>query len=261
MPGLVHGTDLLESLFERNPSVFNNTHPDTLEPTPEDVGQFTNDLEAINAVLNVPKEQASGELAYLIHNLVADDNVGALQKLNFNSDDYLAKSYASGIANAAAFYCDPFSASEPPTEISTSYGSYLIGKVKATRAITVGNSGNLDPVSALEDYLYAVNESIPINIITRENEILKLQSKFKIGPQIGLSLVAFGDAMMKCAQTEPQRASEYSNLARAAYTSSGFAKTVYVSEKLKSVGELPQANVLADRPEQKPLVISPRHIM
>lgn len=111
--------------------------------------------------------------------------------------------------------------------------------IMATRNILVKGVLVPDRVSALENYISAFEKQIKADIVELDAGEIVTKHWFSFSPDVGLGLVGFGDAMLEAAQTEPQRAPEYLDLAKRAYRSSGYGNTLYVGNKLLGIGDLP----------------------
>lgn len=152
--------------------------------------------------------------------------------------------YASGHGNAAILFHNP-SMSTPeagdPRKIhlqGVGYWEFSKQLIKGEKILIDGKFTH-DPVSALLLYLDRIEQGIREEIVSLESGKVTPRHSVNYAPYVGLSLVGLGDALLKIAQTDKQRAAEYLELAKRAYKSSGFEDTLYVGRKLMAIGELP----------------------
>src|SRR3989344_9304973 len=80
------------------------------------------------------------------------------------------------------------------------------------------------PEIAFGTYLDAVDELVN-GFIAEDKGELVFKDMFYRGPDVGLSLVGSGDALLKVADADPENSEAYFALAERSYQSSGFEKT------------------------------------
>lgn len=151
--------------------------------------------------------------------------------------------YASGQGNAASLFLNPSRTGyEPAERIWSVHGNLSISEtpIRPTRKIVIPEGRvAYDPASALEVYLDRTEGKIGEGVARLEGDGVVPLGLFYAGPDIGLSLVGFADALLKISKVSPGREEDYLPLAKRAYTTSGFRDTMYVGNKLLGIGEIP----------------------
>ena len=151
--------------------------------------------------------------------------------------------YSSGFANAASLIMNPARHGyerEDAQRILESNGinwSFSKKPISAQRTILVNGRPVPDPVSALELYLDRIEEGIGRDVADAEGNP---QLSFDAAPNIGLSLIGFGDAVIKASEGQKMER-DYLEIALRAYASSGFNETTYVQKRRLGIGDIPPA--------------------
>lgn len=243
MPG---GTDSLERLFAAKdlPLVPGLNEVEYRN----DSIRFRRDLRITLNTLNspAPKEFIPGSLEeamYQIFPIMDIENCAKAPVVTNHHDPRTP--YVSGYGNAMELFRNSGRTGESPNKADVIYTTAAKLSVdedlKAARTVLKGAGLIPDPVSSLEQYLDVAESKVAAAFVEAKDDQLTAKVFFRHAPQFGLSLVAFGDALVRIAtEIDTQRTHEYAELAKRAYQSSGFKNTSYVKSQLLKIGQLPE---------------------